>query len=143
MKNMFRPSFGTQSQRIYNEFEIAPRTMLQVSRATGIERANICRRVAELRRARAIYPVGRGLCPISKDRATFYTTSPRQAVISYVKLTKALWGNLNRETAIDVTRLIRDYVYALFDERRVVVPASCFNVWWEKIKPAIDKEAKR
>ena len=49
-----------------------PKTMLQVAKETKIERASICRRIAELREIDRIEVVKRGLCPITKHRAGFY-----------------------------------------------------------------------
>ena len=49
--------------------------MLMVSNETGIYRANICRYIAELRRQERIELVKKGICPISKHRAGFYTTN--------------------------------------------------------------------
>ena len=64
-----------QSQRIYNSFHKSPKTMLMVSIETGILRANICRRIAELEKQNQVYRVKMGICPITKHRATFFTTN--------------------------------------------------------------------
>lgn len=66
--------FKAQGERIFNAFYGRPLTMLQVAKLTDIERANICRRVAELRDENSIYLVRKGLCPITHHRAGFYTT---------------------------------------------------------------------
>ena len=49
-----------------------PKTMLEVSKETGIERASICRRIAELRELNKIEVIRKGLCKITKHRAGFY-----------------------------------------------------------------------
>lgn len=65
-----------QLQTVYNAFAQRPKTMLQVSFETGILRANICRYVAEFDRQDLIKLYRKGLCPITKHRAGFYTTNP-------------------------------------------------------------------
>lgn len=64
-----------QAERIYNSFFKAPKTMLMVAFDTGILRANICRRIADLEKEQKIYRVKMGICPITKHRATFFTTN--------------------------------------------------------------------
>lgn len=70
--------FEGQRKTIIRAFSNKHLTMLQVAHMTGIERANICRRVAELRETDNIYLVRKGLCPITKHRAGFYTTDREQ-----------------------------------------------------------------
>jgi len=50
--------------------------MLQVAQITGIERANICRHVANLREQSKIAVAKDGYCPITRHRAGFLTTDP-------------------------------------------------------------------
>jgi len=64
----------SQYYKVKEAFREEPKTMLQVSVETGILRANICRYVAELRNDEQITLVRKGICPISKFRAGFYTT---------------------------------------------------------------------
>ena len=66
----------TQMQIAYLSFYEKPKTMLQVSFETGIERASICRYVSRLRKSDQISVVGYGLCPITHFKAGFYTTNP-------------------------------------------------------------------
>lgn len=68
--------FRSQYQISYLAFKERPKTMLQVSVETGILRANICRYVDEMRDRGQIQVVRRGLCPLTKDRAGFYSTDP-------------------------------------------------------------------
>ncbi len=65
----------TQKQKTAAAFYIQPKTMLQVSIETGIRRANICRYVSQLRRNDNIYLIRKGICPVSKFPAGFYTTN--------------------------------------------------------------------
>ena len=65
-----------QMKRVFAALYRQPKTMLMVSIETGILRANICRYVAELERENCIKIVRKGICPISKHRAGFYTTNP-------------------------------------------------------------------
>ena len=68
--------FQTQMQKVFTAFHKQPKTMLMVSIETGILRANICRYVAEWEKENRICIVRKGICPISKHRAGFYTTNP-------------------------------------------------------------------
>lgn len=63
-----------QFQTVFKSFLRQPKTMLMVSQETNILRANICRYVAELRKYNRIQVVKKGICPISKHPASFYTT---------------------------------------------------------------------
>ena len=68
--------FETQMKRVFEAFKRKPSTMLMVSIEIGILRANICRYVAEWEKENRICIVRKGICPISKHRAGFYTTNP-------------------------------------------------------------------
>ena len=68
--------FHTQMKRVFAALYGQPKTMLMVSIETGILRANICRYVAEWEKENRICIVRKGICPISKHRAGFYTTNP-------------------------------------------------------------------
>jgi hypothetical protein len=68
--------FEAQKKRVFAAFYKQPKTMLMVSIETGILRANICRYVAEWEKENRICIVRKGICPISKHRAGFYTTNP-------------------------------------------------------------------
>ena len=68
--------FKAQMKRVFIAFYSHPKTMLMVSVETGILRANICRYVAAWEKKNGIGIVRKGICPISKHRAGFYTTNP-------------------------------------------------------------------
>ena len=68
-------NYTDQFQRVRRAFSFVPKTMLQVSIETGILRANICRYVARMKKQESIFLDRKGICPISKHRAGFYTTS--------------------------------------------------------------------
>lgn len=66
-----------QLQRVYSTLFARPMTMYEVALITGIERANVCRYVAELRKCNNIAVVRLGICPITKySRVQFLTTNP-------------------------------------------------------------------
>ena len=65
----------SQIQKVAEAFRNAPATMLMVARATGIERANICRYVAEMRKADRIFFVRKGYCQLTKHNANYLTTN--------------------------------------------------------------------
>ena len=68
--------FQAQKQRVFTAIYRQPKTMLMVSIETGILRANLCRYFAEWEKENRICIVRKGICPISKHRAGFYTTNP-------------------------------------------------------------------
>lgn len=65
-----------QMKRVFAVFKSEPKTMLMASIETGVLRANICRYVAEWELQGRIAIYRKGLCPITKYRAGFYTTNP-------------------------------------------------------------------
>lgn len=66
-----------QLQKVYSTLFVRPMTMLEVAQLTGIERANVCRYVAELRKQNNVEVVRLGVCPITKhSRVQFLTTNP-------------------------------------------------------------------
>lgn len=68
--------FQGQKQIIFIAFYKQPKTMLMISIETHILRANLCRYVAKWYKENRICIVRKGICPISKHRAGFYTTNP-------------------------------------------------------------------
>lgn len=48
-------------------------TRMQIARCLGIERASVCRRVAELKERGLLRVVKTGICPITGERASFLT----------------------------------------------------------------------
>lgn len=101
-------SSGLQSDRIAGVFNEAALTMKQAAEYTGIDRANICWEVAELREAGRIWPCGRALCPITKHRATFYSTNA-EIFMAYVTLiTTPIWSGLEAETT-DLLNVAKEF----------------------------------
>lgn len=66
--------YEIQKRRVFKAFAERPKTMLEVARETGIERANICRYIAEFREADTVEVAFKNLCPITNHRANFYQT---------------------------------------------------------------------
>jgi hypothetical protein len=62
-----------QIQAVTKFLRIAPATMLMAAHATGIERANICRYLAEMKRTDKARIAHFGLCKITGHRAGYYT----------------------------------------------------------------------
>lgn len=65
-----------QMSRVFEAFLSQPKTMLMVSAETGVLRANICRYIAHWEKYSRIEVVKKGICPLTKHRAGFYTTNP-------------------------------------------------------------------
>ena len=127
-----------QRSRTFRAFQY-PRTMLDVARETGIERSHICWYVHDLRKAGAIYPVKRGLCPISKTRATFYTTSIAQLENHFIWITQTVWKGLDSNDTNELWRSIRTYFTNDYREGAVAIPENRKSEW-ERIKAIIDKD---
>ena len=70
---------GTYNKVLNAYSEAHPLTMLQVSELTGIYRANVCRYNAEMRKNGTLILVRKGICPVSKHRAGFYTLLKEEA----------------------------------------------------------------
>lgn len=68
--------FQAQMKRVFAALYREPKTMLMVEVETGIKRSNICWYVREWRQSNNISIIRKGICPISKHRAVFYTTNP-------------------------------------------------------------------
>lgn len=60
-------------------------TRMQIALCLGIERATICRRVADLRDEGRIWVVRKGLCPVTHEKAEFLTTSRQVALAVQAK----------------------------------------------------------
>lgn len=65
-----------QTEKTFRAFRERPKTMKMVSVETGIDRPNICRYVATFRKQKKITEVKKERCPITKHKATFYSTDP-------------------------------------------------------------------
>jgi hypothetical protein len=70
-------SVSNQYYTVKKAFAKSPATMLMIAHQTGIERANICRYIATMKRRNEINLIGFGLCHISGFKAGFYSTSKR------------------------------------------------------------------
>ncbi|GAB2629968.1 hypothetical protein GCM10027035_25480 [Emticicia sediminis] len=66
-----------QFQKVFNEYFKQPFTMKMVSVNCNIDRANICWYNRDLRRLGRIKAVRKGICPITKHRAIYWTTNPQ------------------------------------------------------------------
>lgn len=119
--------------REFNE----PRTMLQVSRITGIERANICWYIRVFRERNLVFPAYYGNCPISNSRALFYTTNPnfwqKYVPIELIEL-------MTNESQVLVCTAIRDYFHSWFDPTIISLPPKLEPIWRDRIQPRIEKE---
>lgn len=73
--NKDNKKFTSQLESVQQAFEDKPKTMWQVSIQTKITRPNVCRHVSTLRKTKRIALLHKGLCPISKYSAGFYTTN--------------------------------------------------------------------
>ena len=69
----------SQQKRVY-ELLCSPNpdgfTRMQIALCLGIERASVCRRIAELRDMGKPWIVGKGIDPTTKETATFITCNP-------------------------------------------------------------------
>lgn len=70
-----KQNFEQQFKLVKKTFSLNIYTMKTVSILTNIDRVNICRYVAKMRKENSIVLVKRGICPITKFRAGFYSTN--------------------------------------------------------------------
>lgn len=68
--------FLTQEKRTFVALFKQPKTMKMVEVETGIDRANVCRYIDVWKERNCIRVAKKGICPITKHRAGFYTTNP-------------------------------------------------------------------
>lgn len=68
--------FRNQLAKAFDGLFRHPQTMMELSVATGIDRANLCRYCRLMRRAGTIAVVKRTYCSITKHLANKYTTNP-------------------------------------------------------------------
>lgn len=77
------PNYITQQQKVYDLLS-SPNpegyTRMQIAKCLGIERASVCRRVAELQDAGVCWVVSKGLDPITKERAEKLTCNRQVAM---------------------------------------------------------------
>jgi len=78
--------FQAQMKRVFASFYQQPKTMLMVSSETGIMRANVCRYISEWKKHNRIRFVRKGICPISKHQAGYYTTNPGSFTVKTEKI---------------------------------------------------------
>lgn len=71
-------------------------TRMQIAKCLGIERASVCRRVAELRDANLIWEIRKGIDPVTKERAGFLTGNKAVAMAAQAK-------PLSREVKVEET----------------------------------------
>ena len=69
-----------QFQQTQVAFFSEPRTMMWTAKQVGIDRANVCWYVRDLRTAGAIWLIRKGKCPITHAKGVgFWTTNPKYA----------------------------------------------------------------
>ncbi len=120
-------------------------TRMMIARAVGIERANVCRRIAELREEGRIWTCGRHLCKITGIRAEYLTCNPHTAFEYYLNATASTWAALPTE---DERHEMQDSIWQyaiqggevneLFDFHTKVAREK-----WDEVKAIIDKEVRQ
>lgn len=60
-------------------------TRMQIAKCLGIERASVCRRIADLRDEGKVWVIGRGIDPITKERADKLTSNLQVAMAAQGK----------------------------------------------------------
>ena len=76
-----KESLVSQNQRVLEQLNKGIYTMKMLSILVNVDRANICRFVAELRKYNHIFLVKRGLCKVTNCMAGYYTTNTEFAPI--------------------------------------------------------------
>lgn len=87
----------SQQRRIYNLL-CSPNpegfTRMQIAKCLGIERATVCRRVAELRDLGVLKVVKNGICPITHEKASFLSCNKELLATLAPEPEKEETGNL-------------------------------------------------
>lgn len=55
-------------------------TRMQIAKCLGIERASVCRRIADLRDEGKVWVIGKGIDPVTKERAEMLTSNRQVAL---------------------------------------------------------------
>lgn len=115
-------------------------TRMMIARAVGVERANVCRRVAELRKEGRIYSCGQHLCEITKARAEYLTCDKHTCFEHFLSSTEGIWARLQDQRMIDEAQLaIWNYLF----EDDFGAGGFYFqevSEMWPEIQTKIDKE---
>ena len=119
--------------------------MLMISRGTGIERASVCRRIAELRKKGHIWSCGKHLCKISRTRAEYLTCNPHTAFEYYLNATASIWAALPTE---DERHEMQDSIWQYAIQGEEVNELFDFHTKvarekWDEVKAIIDKEVRQ
>lgn len=69
-------SQGKDTKIILHYLKINTATATMVCKATGIEQKNFCRRKRELEKLGLLFEVKKGICEVTKFRASYLTTNP-------------------------------------------------------------------
>lgn len=117
------------------------KTRMQIAIETRIERANVCRRVAELRKKGEIWRLGKHIDPLTKCAAEFLTSNEATAREYYLAITRTLWIGLDTTTKIAMQNAISEY--AIERQGQIVGARFCTTnsrAVWDKIKAILDEE---
>lgn len=116
------------------------KTRMRIALETGIERANVCRRVAQLREQGRIWSCGRHLDSITRCRAEFLTTDKHTCFEHFLSSTEGIWARLQDQRMIDEAQLaIWNYLF----EDDFGAGGFYFqevSEMWPEIQTKIDKE---
>ncbi len=118
-------------------------TRMQVSKATGIERASVCRRVAILRREGKVWSCGKRLDPITGCRAEYLTTNQNVALRHFVDRCLSLLEGMEQDTQLHILEVLKAYVLGQPDDFNIVNLPDIDEVriiWETQVKPRIDRE---
>ena len=134
----------SQTARVINSLNgTTPKTMMMVSRETGIERANICWYFRDLRNEGRLFPVYRALCKITDARATFWTMNANVLFTYFINRTQLFWEKLYSDDQLSLLEVIKNYCLCGFKNDSITVSDSIKDVWLQSVKPLIDREAIR
>ena len=120
------------------------KTMLMVARETGVERANICRRVAELREEGRIWECGKHICKVSKFRAMYYTTNYRICLNHFIQVTMCALSKYDLCIQLPLLEAIKAYVVEHKTDMEIfgLDRSEVRDIWEKEVKPIIDGELK-
>lgn len=134
----------TKVRLAFNESCEMGKTMLMVARETGVERASICRRVAELREAGLLWECGKHICKVSKSRAMHYTTNYRICLNHFIQVTKHVWVKYGMCVQVKLWEAIKAYVVEHKIDMGIfgLDSSEVRDIWEKEVKPIIDGELR-
>lgn len=132
-----------QATKLSEAFSHEPRTMLEASRLTGIERGSICWWVGDQLEDGKLFFFGFRLCRVSGRRAKVWTSNPRY-FSHYVSICAPFLEGLSTDEQTLVSESIIEFCSSGFNPDALTFERPSLRELWEsKIVPEILNSVKK